>query len=119
MVERIAQTLRHGRGPGLEFFPVAGVTGDEAFIDAVGTQAAPFVVIAFEPHVRQVGEARIGGDVFGRQVTVVVDDRLVRGVIVVERLGPLGFEQEIAGDEDVFGRSFRNSALGSHEKFLA
>ena len=63
VVERIADEVRHGFGVGLEFFARAGVAGDEAFGDAEGAQAAPFVVVAFEPDGGEVGKLAVRGDV--------------------------------------------------------
>ena len=98
-VSRVADEVRHGFGVGLEFFARAGVAGDEAFGDAEGAQAAPFVVVAFEPDGGEVGKLAVRGDVGGRQVAVVVVDGLVFGVVVVEGARGVVVQEEVVGQE--------------------
>ena len=99
VIERVADEVRHGFGVGLEFFARAGVAGDEAFGDAEGAQAAPFVVVAFEPDGGKIGELAVRGDVGRRQVAVVVVDGLVFGVVVVEGARGVVVEEEVVGQE--------------------
>ena len=105
MVERVADEVRHGFGVGLEFFARAGIAGDEAFGDAEGAQAAPFVVVAFEPDGGKVGELAVRGDVRRRQVAVVVVDGLVFGVVVVEDARGVVVQEEVVGEEGLHGSS--------------
>ena len=99
VIERVADEVRHGFGVGLEFFARAGVAGDEVFGDAEGAQAAPFVVVAFEPDGGKIGELAVRGDVSRRQVAVVVVDGLVFGVVVVEGARGVVVEEEVVGQE--------------------
>jgi len=96
--------VRHGFGVGLEFFARAGIAGDEAFGDAEGAQAAPFVVVAFEPDGSQVGERSVRGDVRRWQVAVVVVDGLVFGVVVVEDARGVVVQEKVVGKEGWRGR---------------
>ena len=99
MVKRVAQRVRHGRAPGVEFLARGGVAGDEALRDAVGAERAPFVVIAPEPDLGEVGEAVVVGDLRGRQMAVVIVDRFVFRERVVKLAGSWGGKQEVVVDE--------------------
>ena len=77
----------------------AGVAGDEIFVYAVRAHLAPFVVVAAEPHLRDVLPALVRGDLGRRQVAVVVDDGHVLGVAVVEFPRGLGREKKVVVDE--------------------
>lgn len=99
MVERIAQSAGHGRCPGQEFFIGRGIARAVAFGNSVGTHRAPFVVIALEPNLEEVAEAAIGGDILRREMAVIIENRLVCGVLAVEPPPRFIFEQEIGVDE--------------------
>ena len=66
VVERVAQGLRHGFGPGEEFIARGCAAGDVALRDAVAAHGAPFVVVAFEPDFEEIGELAVLGDVLRR-----------------------------------------------------
>ena len=104
VVERIAERLRHGLGPFLELLPVRGVAGAEAFGHAGRAHRPPFVVIAVEPDLREVVEPVILGHLPRRQMAVVVDDRQIAGVAVIQFDGRIVLQQEILGDERVAHR---------------
>src|SRR5690606_15611755 len=84
VVERVAQALGDGLGPGLELLALAGIAGAEALGHTVAAHGAPLVVVALEPDLGQVGVAAVAGDLGGVQVAVVVDDGQLGGVVVVE-----------------------------------
>jgi hypothetical protein len=94
-VERIAERLRDGRRPRLEFLERRRVAGDVFFGNAGGAHRPPFVVVALEPDFVEVGEAAVFGDILGRQVAVVVNDALGRGDVVIERLRERRGEEEV------------------------
>jgi hypothetical protein len=52
-------------------------------------------VIAFQPDVIQVFETIIFGNLLRRKVAVVVENRLIFGVIVVQTAGKFGIKQKI------------------------
>ena len=99
LVERIAQGVRHGASPCEELVVVRRVAGAEALFDAVGPHGAPLVVVALEPDLKQVGKAAVGGNVVGRKMAVVVEDRLSLGVLVEQTLRGFGVQQKIFVDE--------------------
>ena len=96
VIERIAQGLRHGRGfeQALNFLEWTGVPGAETFRDAVGAHGPPLVMVTFEPDFGQVVEAAVGGDISGRQMAVVVENRLGLGVAVVEAARRPGVQEK-------------------------
>ncbi len=83
-IQRIAQHFGHRTGPCLEFFKRVGRSGDELFADAGPAHGAPFVMVATQPNLGQVGINAVVGDFFGRQMIVVINDRQRRGDLVVE-----------------------------------
>ena len=84
VIERIAQALRHGRGPRQELLVRRGVAGAEALRHPVGPHRAPFVVIALEPDLEQVREPPVAGDVSRRQMAVIIENRLPGRILVIQ-----------------------------------
>ena len=101
VIERIAERFGNGPGPLLELLPVRGVASDVALGDAGGTHRAPLVVIAVEPDLRKVLEATVRGDLLRGKVGMIVDDRQVAGVLVIQLNGAIVLEEEVLRDEDV------------------
>ena len=100
VVERIADQRGDGAREGEELVVVAGgVAGDEVLRHARGAQGAPLVVVAAEPDLREVGELPVGRDLVGREVAVVIEDRLLRRVLEVETPGPRIGQEEVVGQE--------------------
>jgi len=99
VIERVAQAFGHGLSPALELLAVIGIAGAVTLVDPVAAHRTPLVVVALEPDLGEVAETPILGDHVGRQMAVVVDDRLRRGVLVIELAGQIGLEQEIRVDE--------------------
>jgi hypothetical protein len=101
MIQGIAERGRDRLGPFLELIPVRRIAGAITFGHAVGAHRPPLVMVAVKPSLREVFELVILGDLLRRQVAVVVDDRHVPSVLVVQRHRPVGLQQEILRDEDV------------------
>lgn len=97
MIKWVAQGVRHGFGPFLEFGKVVLFPGAIAFIDAIGSHGPPLVMIAVQPDLGQVVERQITGNLIGRQMTMVVDDRHRFGKLVVELLGRFRLQQKVVG----------------------
>ena len=104
VIERVAERVGDRAGPGLELVPVGRVAGDQALGHAVGAHRAPFVVIALEPDLGQRLEPVIVGDLVGRQVAVIVDDRLRPRELFVEIDRDRRIEQEIVVEKPLHGR---------------
>ena len=84
VVEWVTQSIGDGGGPSVELFAVARVTGDVAFGNAVGTHCPPLVVIVLEPDLGDVFPAVIVMYLVGREVGMIVEDRLFGRGLVVE-----------------------------------
>lgn len=95
MIERIAERVRRGVGPGEEFVVGVGVTGDELLVDTEGPECAPFVVIAFQPDFEKVFELAVAGYVGGREVTMVIENGFCFREGVVEPAGGFCRKQKI------------------------
>lgn len=96
MVQRVAHELRHDATVGEELVVVGrSGTRDEVLVDPRRAHRAPLVVIAREPHLVEIAELLVGRDLVGRQVAVVVVDRLRLGDVVIEPPRRRGREQEV------------------------
>src|SRR5262245_9359178 len=84
MVERIAQRMRDSSRPGLELGKGFSVSRAKWLGHAVGTHRPPFVMVAFKPNFRQIFELAVLSDISGRQMTMVVQNRLRLGKLVVQ-----------------------------------
>ena len=103
VIERIAQRVRDGARPGQKFVARISGAGDVSFRHAVRAHRAPFVVVAFEPRLEKIVEAAIGGDVGGRKMRVIIEDRFGRGVSVIEAARRFGLEKKVVVDEGHHG----------------
>ncbi len=92
MVKRIAERLRDGFGPLLEFLPVRGVAGTETLVHPCGAHRPPFVVVAGQPYSRQILESPVFGDLRRGQMAMVIEDRKRFGISVIQRRGTIAFE---------------------------
>ena len=99
MIQRVAECVRNRFGPGFEFLLRRGVAGDEFFGDAVGAHRPPFVMVAFQPDFKEVFELAVFGNVFRRQMAVIIKNRLVCGVFMVKPARAFGAQQKIFVDE--------------------
>ena len=75
-------------------------------------------MIAFQPALEEIGELPVLRNIRRRQVGMIVDDRLVAGVLVVQLAGGFGFQQEVVVNEGFHGREvveWRRQSLGRIE----
>src|SRR5262245_58481567 len=93
VIKRIAQSVRNGGGPGLKLTERIGVAGAEPLRHAIGTHRPPFVMIALEPDFKKIIEGTILGDVLWRQVAMIIEDRLVFRVGMVQPAGSAGAQE--------------------------
>ena len=96
-VDGIAHQLGQNFGKLHVLFVVAGITGDVLLVDAKGAHTAPLVVVAAQPHLAQIFKLLVLGDLHGLQMAMVIDDRHMLCILVVEHLaGLIGEEQLFA-----------------------
>src|SRR6185312_1304676 len=84
VVERIAQRVWDRLCPGEELLIGLNVACAITFVYAVGAHCTPLVVISFEPDFKQIAKAPVLSDVFGRDMAVIVNDRLRFCVALVQ-----------------------------------
>ena len=116
VVERIAQRVGNGSRPCQKFLVRGCIAGDISFGDPVRPHRSPFIVVAVEPDLVEIGEAMVLGDVLCRQMAVVVKNRLRRGVMMIEFLRDVGREQEVIVEKSLHGRMVRSSKLRSSKR---
>jgi len=69
--------------------------GDQPLVDPVGSQRPPFVVVATQPDLRQVGKSCVLGHLARRQVGVEVQDGHGLGVVVEQPLSGFRSQQKV------------------------
>lgn len=76
-------------------FAIARIAGAQPLRHAVGAHRPPFIVIAPQPDIVQVAEAGILRDLLRRQMAVVIENRLLCRVVMVQTPGKFAVQQEI------------------------
>src|SRR5690242_4931318 len=99
MVERIAQRMRHRRGPSLEFLKRFGWAGAVALGHPVGAHGTPLVMIPFKPDFEKIVELPVLGNIPRREVAVIIEDRLWCGKLAIKTLGRPRVQEEVVSDE--------------------
>ena len=105
VVQGVADGLADHLGPLAEFLVVAGVAGDVLLLHAGAAHQTPLVVVAAQPHLGNVLIAQVVPDLLGADVAVVVDDRALGGILMIEHAGSFRVEQEILVHELLHGLS--------------
>ena len=83
VVKGIANQLRHGLSPGLEFLTVSAVAGYIFFINTVGAHLTPLIMVAAQPYLGDVFELAVLVNLLGINVAVVVYDGHVLRILMV------------------------------------
>jgi hypothetical protein len=99
VIQRIAQRVRHGTGPRQELLVRSSIAGAITLADRIGPHGAPFVVIALQPDFGKVVELPVSGDVLGREMAMIVENRLTFGEGAIETFGGPVVQQKIFVDE--------------------
>ncbi len=98
-VRPVVEGVAHGVGqclrPFQEFLVGRHLARDEGLVHAVGPHRPPLVVVAAQPDLGQVGELVVLGDEPRVQVAVIIDNRLLLGVFMIERAGRLALQKEV------------------------
>ncbi|MPN00523.1 hypothetical protein SDC9_147718 [bioreactor metagenome] len=79
--------MRNRRRPRVKLLAVGSVAGTQALSDTVSAHRAPFVMVAFQPDVIQILEPVVFGDLLWRQMAMVIEDRLVFRIIMIQTAG--------------------------------
>ena len=103
VIERIADEGGHDLRVGEELVVVGGVARDEFLRYAAGAHRAPFIVVAAEPEFGDVRDLPVLGDLLRGDVAVVIDDRELFRVAVIEHLRGLVRQKEIPSHKVLHG----------------
>ena len=99
VVQRVAQRVRHGGRPGLEFLERLGRAGAIALRHPVGAHRPPLVVVPLQPDLEQVLELPVLRDVPRRQVAMIIKDRLRLRELVIEPRRRPGVQEKVFVNE--------------------
>ena len=88
-------SMPHGMFP--EATPSGRIARYEAFIDAMRSHRAPFVMVTVKPSLRDIFKLLFANNFIRRQVIVVINDGHDFGVVVVETARRFRMEQKIVG----------------------
>ena len=90
MIERVTDGVRDGRRPGVKLLAIGRIAGAQALSHTVGAHRTPFVMVTLQPDVIQVFETVIFGNLLRRQMAVVVENRLIFCIVVVQAASKFG-----------------------------
>ena len=105
VIQRISDQIRNDLRPRLELFIRRRASCDLFFRYAPRTFCAPFVMVAAEPQLREIIEFFVFVDFLGTQMVVIVDNRHLFHMLVIQLFRRIGSEQKIVIHE--FFHSFR------------
>ena len=118
VVNRITERRRDRFGKREKLFPIAGITGAEFLRDTIGTHGAPFVMVTGEPDFVEIPESFVTGNLLRRQMTVIIVNRFLRGVVVVQLPRNVTVKEKIFGDEGFHHSPITEQAQMFGEMFL-
>ena len=95
----VVNGVAHGslqRGcPSPELLLIRCIAGDEALRHTTGPHQAPFVVVALQPQLGEVGKGAVFCDFLGADVAMIIHDGLLLRHTVVQLTGRLGIQQKL------------------------
>ena len=95
VVEGIAKGPGNRPRPRLKFV-IRGCRSRAVFLShPIAAHGPPFVVVPLEPNLEEIGEAAIAGNIGGRQMAVIINDRQILREFVIQASGGLGLQQEV------------------------
>ena len=95
VIQRIADQVGHGLRPLLELLRRRRVPRDILLRHPAGAHGTPLVVVSSQPHLRDAVVPLVLIDLHRIDVAVVVDDRHLRPVLVVQPLAGLGLQEKV------------------------
>ena len=104
MIERVAQRVGNGSCPSQKFFIGRSVPGDVVLRDAIGPQGAPFVMVSLQPDFPEIPKPTVSGNVLRRKMTVVVENRLRNGELMIKMARGIVREKKIFGEKASHGQ---------------
>ena len=96
MIKRIAKGIGYGLCPFLKLLPIAGIlTSTILLIDTVGTHSTPLIVVATQPKFCDALETVVISYHLWYQMTMIIDNRHLCRIVVIQILSNLGLQDEI------------------------
>ena len=95
----VVNGIAHGslqRGcPSPELLLIRCIAGDETLRHTAGPHQTPFVVVALQPQLGEVGKGAVFCDLLGADVAMIIHDGLLLRHTVVQLTGRLGIQQKL------------------------
>ena len=95
VIQRVADGFGKRSGKCLEFLFGIGTSGNQFLRNAAGPHDAPFIMVGTEPEIGNVTETDVVRDFGNRNMTMVINDRHVLGVLVIQHLRALRIQKEV------------------------
>ena len=95
----VVQWISHGIWnrfrPFLKFCKIIRISGNEVFINSIGSHSPPFIMIAIQPDLCQVFKFSVRSDIFRREMTMVIDDGHFSRMVMIQLFSSFIFQNEI------------------------
>ena len=96
VIQGVTQGVGNGLCPLLKLLPVCSVlTGAEALVYAIGTHGTPLIVVTTQPQLCDALKLMVVSNHLRNQVTVIVNDRHLSRMVVIQVLCYLIVEHEV------------------------
>jgi hypothetical protein len=84
VIERIAKARFHRLRPGLKFFLVRSVSGNQGFADPISPHGSPFIVVARKPQLGDIIKGLVFINFFGIEMAVVINNRQMLSNLLIK-----------------------------------
>ena len=95
MENRISRRIGQRSGKCHKTLFIAALTGNERFRFAVLPHQPPLVMVVAQPNLGDILRGAVLPNIFGTQVTMIIDNRHMLCVLMIQPLGRLIFKQEM------------------------
>ena len=95
MENRISRRIGQRSSKCHEALFIAALTGNERFRFAVLSHQPPLVMVVAQPNLGDILRGAVLPNIFGAQVTMIIDNRHMLCVLMIQPLGRLIFKQEV------------------------
>ena len=95
VIDRTAGQSGKNLCPGFKLLIRRRIAGDEPLLHTAGTHGTPPVMIALQPQLCQIAELPVLSDILRRNVIVIVKDRLLYGILMIQYLSRFCSQQKV------------------------
>ena len=99
MVHRITDGALDHACPCQKLLVVIRISGDIVLFDTGGAHQSPLIMIAGKPDLSDVGIGYIIRDILCIQMTVIIDDRTILRIVVIQSLCSCRFQHKLVIDQ--------------------